>query len=909
MLAHGYTPVKGTDYFTEEEIQQIQNEVSGGAIGDFKAVVDEETATFNTNAENTLTDYNANAQEKFDTYNTNADSKFETYNTNAETKFSVYNTNAKVKLSEYNQNVLDKTTLYNTNADSKFTTYNENAETKFSEYTSNADTKLSEYNQNDSDKTALYNANAESKLGAYDSNAQAKLDLYNQNDSEKTEAYNSNAQTKLAAYNENSDERISELNTQTEQIQNELKILATETAKFDANAKKKLEDYDSNAEAKLIEYNSNDSQKTSAYNQNALDKLNAYNTNAESKLAEYNQNAETKTAEFDSNAAALQEQMAKKANVDGYYEEMTVGDAEQLVATQFVEDNEPYLFRPTGGSSDVGNRAYFDKIVGGTVVWNQLVRAMRSSGSEKGLTFTRNADGSLNISGTVTEAFSYDYVPFTFTGINFKRDGRKYLLMLNKPIPYAWGVSGYGANVSANRIGGMWSNNVGTYWKNGLILQAKVGTTIDIQNLRAMVFDLTQMFGSTIADYIYSIEQSQAGAGVAWFKKLFPKDYYPYNAGELLSVEGLQSHGTVGFNQFDKNTMVVENVYIDNVDGVEKSNTGALATDFIPVIPNATYFINTEQTAGEWGAWYDADKNYISGITGYGNVDPTYKVKTAPSNAHYMRLTIKYNDNGNLDTLCINLSDPSRNGEYEPYEKHSYPLDSSLTLRGIPKLDASNNLYYDGDEYTSDGKVRRKYGIVDLGTLTWYVSGGLFYARPANFAPPSSYIARVEGFIFSNKYSADTQIAIDANKMTDKTALRIVGHIYIKDTTYTDAATFKAAMSGVMLVYELAAPTTETAEPFQNIQVVDDFGTEEFVSSGFIPAGHVTRYPANLRDKLQHLPDLASADGTYMIQQSNKQMSLVRMPAVFPETPTEDGTYMLKTVVTGGVATLQWVLE
>ena len=55
---------------------------------------------------------------------------------------------------------------------------------------------------------------------------------------------------------------------------------------------------------------------------------------------------------------------------DGYYEEMTVGDAEQLVATQFVEDNKPYLLRPTGGSSDVGNRAYLDKIVGGTVAWN-----------------------------------------------------------------------------------------------------------------------------------------------------------------------------------------------------------------------------------------------------------------------------------------------------------------------------------------------------------------------------------------------------------------------------------------------------------------------------------------------------------------------------------------------------------
>ena len=90
---------------------------------------------------------------------------------------------------------------------------------------------------------------------------------------------------------------------------------------------------------------------------------------------------------------------------------------------------------------------------------------------------------------------------------------------------------------------------------------------------------------------------------------------------------------------------------------------------------------------------------------------------------------------------------------------------------------------------------------------------------------------------------------------------------------------------------------------------MDDFGTEEFVSTGIVPVGHNTRYPANLRDKLQHLPSLASADGTYLIQQSGKQMSLVHMPAVFPDAPTEDGTYTLKTVVTGGVTTLQWVAD
>jgi hypothetical protein len=63
-----------------------------------------------------------------------------------------------------------------------------------------------------------------------------------------------------------------------------------------------------------------------------------------------------------------------------------------------------------------------------------------------------------------------------------------------------------------------------------------------------------------------------------------------------------------------------------------------------------------------------------------------------------------------LDTACYNLSS-SRNGEYEPYEAHSYPLDPNLELRGLFKLDANNNLYAEGDVYESSGAVTREYGI------------------------------------------------------------------------------------------------------------------------------------------------------------------------------------------------------
>lgn len=588
---------------------------------------------------------------------------------------------------------------------------------------------------------------------------------------------------------------------------------------------------------------------------------------------------------------------------DGYYEEMTVGDAEQLIATQFVEDGEPYLFRPTGGSSDVGNRAYLDKIVGGTVAWNQLVRAMRGSGSEKGLTFTRNADDSLNISGTITEAFNYNYVPFTFTELNFKRDGRKYLLMLNKPTPYAWGVSGYSpTETSVNSIGVMWSNNAGTDWVNGLIFRAEVGTTIDIQDLRAMVFDLTQMFGSTIADYIYSIEQSQAGAGVAWFKKLFPKDYYAYNAGELLSVEGLKSHDTVGFNQWDEETRL--GTYSAS-DGSYASNyTDRLCTkNAIKVCPSTTYYLKTKAglEAGNM-YFYDANMGFISSLTNEGN-----STFTTPANCEYINASfgLAYGTTYNHD-ICINLSDPSRNDEYEPYEKHSYPLDSSLTLRGIPKLDASNNLYYDGDEHKADGSVTRKYGIVDLGTLDWVRNASNRFYADIDISGKASGSYDENTNIICSRYESKTLNQIFAQ--TEGISIHSLNgnSIWIYDTRFTEGADVKEGLNGVVCYYELATPTTEEAEPFQRIQIVDDFGTEEFVGTGIIPAGHNTHYPANLRDKLQHLPELAGMDGTYLIQQSGKQMSLIHMPAVFPEVPTEDGTYTLKATVNGGTPTYVW---
>ena len=78
-----FTPVKGVDYFTDAEKNELMESVSTGAIGEFREVVD--TAT---------TEYNANAAEKLEAYNQNHTAKVAEYNQNAETKTAEFDANA-----------------------------------------------------------------------------------------------------------------------------------------------------------------------------------------------------------------------------------------------------------------------------------------------------------------------------------------------------------------------------------------------------------------------------------------------------------------------------------------------------------------------------------------------------------------------------------------------------------------------------------------------------------------------------------------------------------------------------------------------------------------------------------------------------------------------------------------------
>lgn len=217
-----------------------------------------------------------------------------------------------------------------------------------------------------------------------------------------------------------------------------------------------------------------------------------------------------------------------------------------------------------------------------------------------------------------------------------------------------------------------------------------------------IVIDLTIDFGSTIADYIYSLETANAGDGVAWVRKYLPNDYYAYCAPTLKHVSGVSAHVLTGFNQWDE---VWEEGSINN-SGENIIYPNVRSKNYIPILPNNTYYIKA--SAGLMLFWYDANKTFISKSNGGIN----NQTVTLPTNAVYLRFRTADSYGATYQNdICINLSDASKNGTYEPYVQHSYPIDSTWVGMGIPKLDSANKLYFDGDTYASDGTVTERYGI------------------------------------------------------------------------------------------------------------------------------------------------------------------------------------------------------
>lgn len=380
------------------------------------------------------------------------------------------------------------------------------------------------------------------------------------------------------------------------------------------------------------------------------------------------------------------------------------------------------------------------------------------------------------------------------------------------------------------------------------------------------VIDLTQLFGTTtIADYIYALEQATAGAGVAWFRKYFSNLYYGYQSGKIESVNvasrkvtGKNLNGTIYKSGTDNGVQFTVNQ--DGTVSIQRVSTGSGDAYVQYTIFVAPFTGQVKLTGGVSSVAYAYGFDNNLGSRPY--TDSTMSAIQTPSEGNVnadnessffmikgntynvvLRVTAAFTGAGVFKPM-IRLA-TVEDATYEPYTEYAFPFDPSIQLRGIPKL-VDNKLSYDGDIYTADGTVTRKYGIVDLGTLDYaYISANGYMASQNALSNAKAQGKAIvsDKFVYSN----------DISSATIPSFTIYAGKFYCALSGYTDPAQFKTAMSGVYLVYELATPTTESANAYQNPQRAFTDGTEEFIDAGVtastrdvsIPVGNNTTYQLN----------------------------------------------------------------
>ena len=569
----------------------------------------------------------------------------------------------------------------------------------------------------------------------------------------------------------------------------------------------------------------------------------------------------------------------KKANKDGRYESLTAGLANNFDTKQVMADGSAYNFRQTASMGsmqlEVGSPCKVKKIVGGSVAFNQLIQ----NGNFADNSYWSSDNGSVTVSDNVARVTCTADGTLSLKPSNFTIQtiaNHKYLCVAtvrisdnSKNVLMSTVYAGSEPRTNATDftqisfVSYRSSDYVGAYPQ--LLLQnAVVGDWFEVKDF--MLFELTQTLGSTIADYIYSLEQAEAGSGVAWFKRYFPKEYYAYNGGQLVSVK-TQGKKITHFNQWDEEWELGN---ISSSTGEVTSGNYLVSKNFIKVISSSVYCFKHPTGVFTLLYFYDNDKNFIGEYDLISTHDP-YNTFTIPQNVGYMKF-VHYHSAYNHD-ICINFHyDGERDGEYEPYDSQTYPCDDE-ELRGFPQLDDDDNLVFDGDEYSYDGTKNVRYLLFKLDELNWVYHNEYqcFVATLTGKATAGgdAYVKTLisNGFDYSYNITDDKTYGYSAVSSNDSIYLRY-------DDANQDVTSLLSALSGVTLLVLAKTPTTDNLTPFTEVQECDNWGTEEWLAPTTdtrpceVPVGHETDYLPDLKAKLEVAPATPSENGTYVMEHS-----------------------------------------
>lgn len=208
-----------------------------------------------------------------------------------------------------------------------------------------------------------------------------------------------------------------------------------------------------------------------------------------------------------------------KRRVDALY---SIG---QGITHQFETDTNTAYQKtvPTGG------KLMSVKNIGGrSIVWNQVFETY--SGTNNGVTVTTETDGTITLNGTAESSYVY----FKSLSPAQNKVGKYILklLILNNPDSVTMRYAYFNRTITTPAVDKGTASALVNQTATDIELQKvagisgfAVGTVFNDVKIKIQIFDLTVMFGAR--NEPTSVEE---------FEKIFPADYYPYNAGEIVSA-------------------------------------------------------------------------------------------------------------------------------------------------------------------------------------------------------------------------------------------------------------------------------------------------------------------------------------------------------------------------------------
>ena len=576
-----------------------------------------------------------------------------------------------------------------------------------------------------------------------------------------------------------------------------------------------------------------------------------------------NEAAQTATEAAEAADAAresIEGELAKKANVEGYYGGLTAGSAENLVGRGSVEA-EIQGIRTSAGQEDIGTgAAIIREVRGKSLVWNVARLRYLSKTTSDTLFSIESADairytfssGSDYYSRfvidpiTIINGHKY-YCKFRFSqvvqtgGLGFTFDLRS---SDNKPLLYP--VSRERYNMEDGYYARITSSS-----DSGTAVQCQVSCTSSGKHpagdtglySNAFIIDLTIMFGA-----------GNEPTTVEEFERMFFLPFYENNAGTIINNEatGLR---TRGFNLFNPVTgkAVLPGKYSDYP--YEYELCGAFTS------------ISFEEYAGNVSTPELSDGRFF-------NV-PSPGVLTVVG--------------GNAKDTCVHLvwSGLRNYGQpdyvYEPYWENTLQINTTaitgklngegesvvISPNGMCGVGtAYDRLVVDPDGFARQGQV--KMVELDLASRNWSLRNTGNQKKVYSASLPYAY----RSFPVSSSYLSANCISLGIS-IAGGTSLAYINNVGVDNMNdglyfFTEAAGKDVAVYAIVplssegisgtLLYEIATPLEYVLDtPIPLTYMVDDFGTEAKlpVDTAELPTGPLcfaVTYPFNAVDKLRRLP-------------------------------------------------------